>query len=96
MQLRRFELPKSESNLKAHMMGRVGLRIYRVAGLMDPAPKPTSELETLKKLTGIYMNDSTFFYKVPDMYALVIRPSNSDTLSADELQKITSWIIIHH
>jgi hypothetical protein len=35
VQLRRFELPVSDANLKAHMMSRISLRLYRVAGLVD-------------------------------------------------------------
>lgn len=36
--LRRFELPVSDTNLKAHIMSRISLRIYRVAGLVDYCP----------------------------------------------------------
>jgi hypothetical protein len=84
--VRRFELPKSESNLKAHMMGRISLRMYRVAALTDKETgnARNAEIETLKKLTGSYMHDSTFFYKVPDWYILLFRPSSPD-LSSEEI-----------
>ena len=35
VQLRRFEIPKSDANLKSHIMSRISLRLYRVAGLLD-------------------------------------------------------------
>jgi hypothetical protein len=35
IQLRRFEIPKSDANLKSHIMSRISLRLYRVAGLLD-------------------------------------------------------------
>lgn len=91
-------MAKSESNLKAHFMSRVSIRLYRVAALTEtkqPGVSPskyTSEIETLKKLTGIYMSDSTFFYKVPDWYVLLFRPVSQEGVSVDELSKITQWV----
>jgi hypothetical protein len=42
------------------------------------------------------MNDAAFYFKVPDCFILVYKPSASDQIHQDDLKAINEWVLTRH